>query len=88
MKYYEVGETPVRTVTAKTRKRCPHCNRMIELGEAATLTDDRWTKDGISQNHGNAAYRATRGAWHLYHPACHAAFMACVAALAHTEAVA
>ena len=86
MRYYDVGETPVRTVTAKSRKRCPHCNGMVEVGESAVLSDDRWTKDGVSQNHGGAQYSAPRGAWHLYHPECHEAFAAAVASLAESAA--
>jgi hypothetical protein len=54
-------------VAAKTRKRCPHCKRMVEAGERAVLTDDRYTSSRI-QDFGRG-YR--RGAWHLWHPHCY-----------------
>lgn len=79
--YSQPGEAAVRTVTAKTRKRCPMCNKMVEVGQDAVLTDDRWTHDGVSRNHGGAMYRATRGAWHLYHLVCHQEFCRAVAGL-------
>ena len=69
-------------VTAKTRKRCPGCNRMIEVGEVATLTDDRHMVDNISRNHGAAQYRAVRGAYHLWHPTCRDAFRQAVERIA------
>lgn len=55
-------------VVAKTRKRCRVCQQMIEVGEPAILTDDRYMADAI-QWHGRK-YR--RGAWHLWHPVCQA----------------
>jgi hypothetical protein len=57
------------TVTAKTRKRCPACKQMIEVGESAVLTDDRYM-DSRVQWFGR---QYARGAWHLWHSACHAA---------------
>ncbi len=61
------------TVAAKKRKRCVGCGKMVEVGEQAVLTDDRYAADRISQNHGGAQYNARLGSWHLWHPACHAA---------------
>ncbi len=58
-----------RLVTAKTRKRCPHCREMIEVGASAVLTDDRYMEARI-QWHGR---KFQRGAWHLWHPDCHKA---------------
>lgn len=56
------------TVIAKTRKRCPHCHKMIGVGESAVLTDDRYRSEKI--NHFGRSY--PRGAWHLWHEACNA----------------
>lgn len=56
-----------REVTAKTRKRCPHCRQMIEKGERAVLTDDRH----MSQRLQDFGRSYVRGAWHLWHPHCH-----------------
>lgn len=63
--------------TAKTRKRCPDCGRMIEIGERVTITDDR------SQQHGAGktpwiGHRQSypRGAFHLWHPTCRTALLA------------
>lgn len=67
------------TVTAKTRKRCMICNRMIEVGEPAVLTDDRETVSQLSRNAGNHQYRAVRGAFHLWHAECRARFEAAAA---------
>jgi hypothetical protein len=56
-------------VVAKKRKRCPGCNKIIEVGSTAILTDDRYTTEahtffvpGVKQ------YRA--GAFHLWHTPC------------------
>jgi hypothetical protein len=54
-------------VVARKRKRCPGCRSMIEVGETAVLTDDRYM-DAQIQWHGR---RYQRGAWHSWHPACH-----------------
>ena len=56
-------------LVAKTRKRCPRCRSMIEVGETAVLTDDRYQSERI-QDFGR---RYPRGAWHLWHPDCHQA---------------
>lgn len=53
-------------VRAKTRKRCPFCHKMVEVGESATLTDDRYRSERI-QDFGR---QYARGAWHLWHPEC------------------
>lgn len=53
-------------VRAKARKRCPHCGRMVEVGERAVLTDDRHMAH--QPNWMGRTYQ--RGAWHLWHPAC------------------
>lgn len=52
--------------TAKTRKRCPQCNTMIEIGEPVDITDDRYV-DGKAQWFGRSF---ARGAFHLWHPRC------------------
>lgn len=57
-------------VTAKTRKRCPHCKLMAEKGEEAVLTDDRFQREAYKP-HTGGTMTVTRGAWHLWHPACH-----------------
>lgn len=57
-------------VTAMTRKRCPDCGQMVEVGEAAVLRDERsQATSGRTPWIGNRQ-SYTRGAWHLYHPAC------------------
>lgn len=53
-------------VIACTRKRCRVCMKMVEVGDEAILTDDRYLADAI-QWHGR---RYPRGAWHLTHPDC------------------
>jgi hypothetical protein len=58
--------TTAREVTAKTRKQCPGCKQMIEVGERAVLTDDRYSSCRV-QDFGRSY---PRGAWHLWHPAC------------------
>jgi hypothetical protein len=42
------------------------CKQMIEVGDSAVLTDDRY-RDSKVQWFGRS-YK--RGAWHLWHPAC------------------
>lgn len=65
----EAKRAGASTVTAKTRKRCPWCKQIIEVGEAAVLTDDRYMDSKIQWF--GRTYR--RGAWHLWHSDCHAA---------------
>jgi hypothetical protein len=62
-------------VTAKTRKRCPMCSRMVEVGSPAVLRDERRQQTGAGKTPwiGNRQ-SYTRGAWHLYHPDCFVAF--------------
>lgn len=60
-----------RRVQAKKRKRCPWCKRMIEVGEAAILTDDRFQREAY-MHHTGGTMTVTRGAWHLLHEKCHA----------------
>ena len=58
-------------VAAKTRKRCPQCHKMVEVGEDAVLRDNRYQQSGAGATPwiGNRQ-TYTRGAWNLYHPAC------------------
>ena len=54
------------SVTAKARKRCPTCHKMVEAGDAAVLRDNRRVV-----NYGpHQGQSWVRGAWHLYHPEC------------------
>ena len=77
---HALGDTPDRTVTAKTRKRCPQCNRMIEAGEPAILSDDRSLESCPTyRTPGMKQYK--RGAWHLWHVACRADHLTAVAAI-------
>lgn len=55
-------------VMAQTRKRCPRCYRMVEAGELAVLTDDRRVTTRVPW----FGRFEERGAWHLWHPECHA----------------
>jgi hypothetical protein len=66
------------TVVAKTRKRCPQCAKMVEKGDTALLTDDRFTSTAHMWRTGGEM-RVTRGAWHLWHPKCRVAWNAAVA---------
>ena len=70
-----------REVTAKTRKRCPHCRKMIEVGARAFLTDDRYQSARI-QDFGRSY---PRGAWHLWHVECAAVSAACGAEVDDAE---
>ena len=63
-----VTTKPSITVTAKTRKRCKACSRMVEVGEEAVLTDDRF----MFQREWVYSRSYKRGAFHLWHPECHA----------------
>jgi hypothetical protein len=57
------------TTTARTRKRCPQCGKMIEAGETVIATDDRHTVERQRfYVPGRGEYQ--RGAWHLWHPEC------------------
>jgi len=57
---------------------------MVEIGDRAVLTDDR-SLDTKTQWFGR---KFMRGAWHLYHVACHADFSAEVANLARQQGAA
>lgn len=62
-------------VTATTRKRCPGCFRMVEVGDTAVLRDERHqATSGRTPWIGNRQ-SYTRGAWHLYHPECFASMV-------------
>lgn len=65
-------------VRATTRKRCQQCNKMVDIGDEAVLTDDRVQEVKISMNSAKP-YKITTGAWHLWHPKCHEARLADVA---------
>lgn len=52
--------------TAKKAKRCPSCRKMIAVGEAIVLTDDRYMIGDVQWF--GRSYQ--RGAWHNWHPAC------------------
>lgn len=62
----------VLSVVAKTRKKCHGCGKMVERGENAVLTDDRYADYHVGRMSG-AMRSVVRGAWHLWHPACHIA---------------
>lgn len=82
---YGLGEAPDRAVTAKTRKRCPQCSRMVEVGESAVISDDRSLESCHTfRTPGMKPFR--RGAWHLWHPACRAERLALVASMASAVA--
>jgi|SRR5687767_2820808 len=55
-----------KQVTAKARKRCPHCRKLIEAGEQAILTDDRYMTSKVQW----FGREYQRGAWHIWHPDC------------------
>lgn len=54
------------TTTARTRKRCPQCGKMVEIGDTCVAVDGRHMVSKV--NWFGRSYR--RGAWHLWHPAC------------------
>lgn len=55
-------------VRAQSRKRCPRCFKMVEVGDCAILTDDRTVTVDVPW----FGRFEERGSWHLWHPACHA----------------
>lgn len=61
--------------TARTRKRCPVCAKMIASGERVVARDETsQATSGKSAWIGNRQ-SYTRGAWRNYHPACWTAFL-------------
>lgn len=56
------------TSTARTRKRCPHCGKIIEVGERCVVYNFKrhrwgWQAGGFI---GESSHPRT----HLYHPSC------------------
>ena len=66
-------------VAAKKRKRCHGCNKMVEVGEAATIRDETSIQDGHTFcTPGVKSYRV--GSWHTYHRDCFDKLFGAVAA--------
>lgn len=60
---------------AQTRKRCPNCLKMVDVGEPVVARDERTqATSGKTPWIGNRQ-SYTRGAWHLYHPQCWTDFL-------------
>lgn len=64
-----VGSDRVFRAPAKTRKRCPMCNRMVEVGDDVVI---RMSVKETSWGFMPGGYIGVRTAQrtHLYHPAC------------------
>lgn len=58
-----------REVVTRSRKRCRVCRKMVEVGDRAILTDDRFADAHIGRTSG-AMTTVVRGAWHLTHVEC------------------